>query len=167
MADEQEHETEPGAESEGREPEAKPEGGDLTDGHGQEGISKAKYQRERAAWEAEKKALEDRLAAQSGGRDDADARVSKLEADLKAMRERLDDERVTARLAAAGCVNAKAAKAVLADYDGDVDKLKAECPYLFRQARQTGSTGGTPAGASKADLVAKARKAAGLPPRKG
>lgn len=166
MADEQEHETEPEAKPEGGEPEAKPEGGDLTDGHGQEGISKAKYQREKAAWEAEKKSLEDRLAAQSGGRDDADARVSKLEADLKEMRERLDDERVTARLAAAGCVNAKAAKAVLADYDGDVEKLKAECPYLFGKARQTGSTGGTPAGAPKADLVAKARRAAGLPPRK-
>ena len=161
----QQQDTEP-TKGEGTDP--KPEGGEgasLTDGHGQEGISKAKYQREKAAWEAERKELEAKLAAQSGGRASADDRVSKLEADLKAMEERLEDERVTARLAAAGCVNAKAAKAVLADYDGDVDKLKQECPYLFRTARQTGSTGGTPAGAPKPDLVARARKAAGLPPK--
>ncbi len=42
-----------------------------------------------------------------------DDRVSKLEADPRAMRERLEDKRVTTRLTAAGCVNAKAAKAVL------------------------------------------------------
>ena len=42
-----------------------------------------------------------------------DDRVSKLEADPRAMRERLEDKRVTTRLTAAGCVNAMAAKAVL------------------------------------------------------
>lgn len=162
MADEQEHETEPGAEPERKEPEAETGGDGIRDSHGQEGISKAKYERERREWEAKVADLKAQLDGKAGD----DDRVSKLEAELKAMRERLDDERVTARLAAAGCVNAKAAKAVLADYDGDVEKLKAECPYLFRQARQTGSTGGTPAGAPKADLVAKARRAAGLPPRK-
>ena len=40
-------------------------------------------------------------------------RVAKLEADLKAMQDRLADARLTASLAAAGCVNAKDAKAVL------------------------------------------------------
>lgn len=162
MADEQEPRTEPEAEPERREPEAEPGGDGIRDSHGQEGISKAKYERERREWEAKVADLQARLEDRAGD----DDRVSKLEADLKAMRERLDDERVTARLAAAGCVNAKAAKAVLADYDDDVDKLKAECPYLFRQARQTGSTGGTPAGVPKADLVARARRAAGLPQRK-
>lgn len=162
MADEQEPRTEPGAEPEGEEPKTEPGGDGIRDSHGQEGISKAKYERERREWEAKVADLKAQLDGKAGD----DDRVSKLEADLGAMRERLDDERVTARLAAAGCVNAKAAKAVLADYDGDVDKLKAECPYLFRQARQTGSTGGTPAGAPKADLVARARRAAGLPQRK-
>ncbi|MFR5092565.1 MAG: hypothetical protein ACLTDR_11690 [Adlercreutzia equolifaciens] len=50
-----------------------------------------------------------------------------------------------------GCVDVKAAKARLADFDGDVAKLKESCPYLFEEKpKQTGSTGKPPAGASKA-----------------
>ena len=144
-------------------PEAAPEGKEIVDSHGQEGISKAKYQREKAAWEAKVADLQAKLDGKAG----EDDRVAKLEADLKAMEERLADERVAARLAAAGCVNAKAAKAVLEDYDGDVDKLREACPYLFRQERrQSGSTGGSPAGASHEDRVRKARAAAGLPSKK-
>lgn len=161
MAEEQEPKTEPEEKPEGKEPEEKPEGdgGDgLKDSHGQEGISKAKYERERREWEAKVADLQAKLDGKDGDGD----RVAKLEADLKAMQDRLADEKLTASLAAAGCVNAKAAKAVLGDYDGDVDKLKADCPYLFRKS-QSGSTGGAPAGATGTheDRVRKAREAAG------
>lgn len=165
MADEQEPKTEPEEKPEGKEPEEKPEekpeGGDgdsIKDSHGQEGISKAKYERERREWEAKVADLQAQLDGKQGDTD----RVTKLEADLKAMQDRLADEKLTASLAAAGCVNAKAAKAVLDDYDGDVDKLKADCPYLFRKS-QSGSTGGAPAGATGTheDRVRKARDAAG------
>lgn len=143
------------------------EPGGIVDSHGQPGISRAKYDREMKEWKAQVAELQAKLDQQAkSGQDDGD-RVAKLEADLKAMRQQLDDERLAGKLAAAGCVNAKAAKAVLGDYDGDIEAMKKACPYLFRQERQTGSTGGTPAGASKADLVARARKAAGLPPQKG
>jgi hypothetical protein len=165
MADEQEPKTEPEEKPEGREPEGKPEGGDgepIRDSHGQEGISKAKYERERREWEAKVADLQAKLDGKQGDGD----RVAKLEADLKAMQDRLADEKVTSQLVAAGCVNPKAAKAVLGDYDGDVEKLRSECPYLFRQEKQTGSTGGRPAGATREDRVAAARKAAGLPPKK-
>jgi molecular chaperone GrpE (heat shock protein) len=164
MADEQEPKTEPEEEPK-TEHEEEPKGGDgkpIMDSHGQEGISKAKYERERREWEAKVADLKAQLDDKA---EDGD-RVAKLEADLKAMQDRLADEKLTASLAAAGCVNAKAAKAVLGDYDGDVDKLKADCPYLFAQKKQTGSTGGAPAGAPKADEIAKARAAAGLPPKK-
>ena len=136
--------------------------GTPTDRHGQEGISKAKYERERRQWEDKVKALQAKL---DGTADEGD-RVARLEGELRAMQDRLADERVTSRLVAAGCVNPKAAKAVLEDYDGDVDRLRDACPYLFQQRKRTGSTGGSPAGAASGDDVAKARKAAGLPPRK-
>lgn len=162
MADEQEPKTEPEEEPEGKEPDGgQPEGdggAGLKDSHGQEGISKAKYERERREWEAKVADLEAKLDGKQGDGD----RVAKLEADLKAMQDRLADEKLTGALAAAGCVNAKAAKAVLGDYDGDVEKLKADCPYLFRKS-QSGSTGGAPAGAtgSHEDRVRRAREAAG------
>lgn len=160
MAEEQEPKTEHEEEPK-TEPEEEPKGSDgesIKDSHGQEGISKAKYERERREWEAKVADLKAQLDGKAGDGD----RVAKLEADLKAMQDRLADEKLTASLAAAGCVNAKAAKAVLGDYDGDVDKLKADCPYLFRKS-QSGSTGGAPAGATDTheDRVRKAREAAG------
>lgn len=146
--------------------EPQPQGG-IVDSHGQPGISRAKYDREVKAWKDQVAELKAQLDQQAKAGQAGGDRVAKLEDDLKAMRQQLDDERLAGRLAAAGCVNAKAAKAVLDDYDGDIEAMKKACPYLFKQERQTGSTGGTPAGASKPDLVARARKAAGLPPKKG
>lgn len=53
MTDEQEPKTEPEEKPEGKEP-----GGDgLKDSHSQEGISRAKYERERREWEAKVAAL--------------------------------------------------------------------------------------------------------------
>ena len=163
--EEQKQEPEGGQQTQ-EEQKQEPEGG-ILDSHGQPGISKAKYDREMKEWKAQVAELQAKLDQQTkAGQDDGD-RMSKLEGELKAMRQQLDDEKLAGRLAAAGCVNAKAAKAVLEDYGNDIEAMKKACPYLFRQERQTGSTGGTPAGASKADLVARARKAAGLPPKKG
>ena len=86
---------------------------------------------------------------------DALKRVEALEAQLA-------DEKVTHALDAEGCVNAKAAKALLDDYKGDIAALKADCPYLFYQT-QTGSTGFRPNGAptlTSEDLKARAKAAA-------
>ncbi|MDD6600887.1 MAG: hypothetical protein PUE82_00250, partial [Parafannyhessea umbonata] len=84
MADEQETKTEPEEKPEDKGPEEKPEGGDgesIKDSHGQEGISKAKYERERREWEAKVADLKAQLDGKAGDGD----RVAKLEADLKAM----------------------------------------------------------------------------------
>lgn len=73
--------------------------------------------------------------------------TSKVAEELKKLKAELADEKLCSKLAAAGCVDAKAAKARLEDFGGDVDKLKAECPYLFKaqEAPKVGSTGGQPA----------------------
>ena len=86
--------------------------------------------------ELEKQLEESGRKAKSG--EDALKKIEALEAQLA-------DEKVTHALEAAGCVNAKAAKALLDDYKGDVEKLKEACPYLFK--KQTGSTGTKPGGA--------------------
>ncbi len=69
-----------------------------------------------------------------------------------------------AELESAGCIDTKAAMAVLEDHE-DVAGLKRECPYLFKQQpAQVGSTGlrnngGAPLQVS--DLQRRAREAAG------
>lgn len=132
--------------------------GNLVDKHGEQAINKGRYERDMAAKDAEiaalKKQLEDSGAKAKSG-EDALKKVEELEA-------RLADEKIDHQLALAGCVNAKAAKALLEDYSGDVSKLKEACPYLF-SAGQTpnGSTGLKPGGAPDA-MRGKVRSAFGL-----
>lgn len=142
----------------------------VTDRHGQPGISAEKYEREKkawqeqkAAWEAEKAEFEKELKV---FKDTEDAKAQ-LEQKLEAMDKKYADREVDFSLQSAGCKSVKAARALLADYDNDVDKLKEAAPYLFENV-QKGATGLPPAGASNSELEAKnkARKAAGLPPVK-
>jgi len=113
------------------------------DKHGQPGINREKYKRDIAERDAKIAELSAKVdeAAKS-----ADAR-EKLKQEIDELRRQGAERDTEYRLQLAGCVNVKAARAVLDDYDGDVAKLKAACPYLFNQ-RQTGSTGWKPAGAS-------------------
>ena len=133
----QEPETEP---EEGAEGPAAGEGQDggegVEDKHGQPGINREKYQRDIEAKDrqiAELQAQLDEKSKTEEGRAALKAELDKLKADMA-------DERVTHSLQLEGCLNAKAAKALLGDYDGDVSKLKDQCPYLFAE-RKTGSTG--------------------------
>lgn len=133
----------------------------LTDRHGQPAISAGKYEREMAAKDARIRELESQAheAARS------EERYQALKRELDEERANWQADKTRYRLEAAGCVNAKAAMAVLEDYDGDVDKLRAECPYLFAQAGpRAGSTGLPTGGAPDAAEArrAKARVAAGL-----
>lgn len=89
-----------------QEPQQEPEG--ITDSHGQPGISRAKYDREVKAWKDQVAELKAQLDQQAKAGQAGGDRVAKLEDDLKAMRQQLDDERLAGKLAAAGCVNAKA-----------------------------------------------------------
>lgn len=152
----QEPETEPEEGAEG-EPAAGEGQDGVEDKHGQPGINREKYQRDIEAKDkqiAELQAQLDEKSKTEEGRAALKAELDKLKADMA-------DERTDHRLELAGCLNAKAAKALLGDYDGDVAKLKEACPYLFGVEKKTGSTGLKPEGAA-GDLDDKLDKAFGI-----
>lgn len=161
-----------GAEGQGEQQESKQEGkqptegepkdgeGGLKDKHGQPGINKERHEKEMAAKDAEIAKLQEQLAEAAKteeGRKELQKQIDEMKASQA-------DERVTHKLEMAGCKNTKAAKALLEDYDNDVPKLKEACPYLFEGKKESGSTGGKPAGAASdsAKRLAEARKAAGI-----
>lgn len=134
--------------------------GEVKDNHGQPGINREKYQRDIAAKDKEIADLKAQIAEAAKteeGRKALEEKIAKLEADQK-------DERVTNKLELAGCRNTKAAKALLDDYDGDVAKLKEDCPYLFSDGKnkQTGSTGLKPDGDADKALDEKLDRAFGI-----
>lgn len=95
--------------------------------------------------------------------------AEKLRAEMDELRRRGDEERVGFELQLAGARNVKAARALLADHDNDVEKLKAAEPWLFSAPAApapTGATGLPSAGAAGADestQMSRWRKIAGLP----
>lgn len=133
---------------------------DVKDKHGQPGINKERHEKEMAAKDAKIAELEAQVA-EAAKTDESRKELQKQIDELKAAQA---DERITHKLELAGCKNAKAAKALLDDYDGDVAKLKAECPYLFEGEKKSGSTGGKPSGApsDKEKRLKEARQLAGI-----
>lgn len=130
----------------------------LTDKHGQEAISKGKYERDIAERDkriAELQAKIDEAAATEKGRADLSAEIEKLKQEMA-------DKDTAHKLENAGCLNVKAAKALLDDYES-IDKLKEECPYLFKQEKK-GATGGKPAGAPNPadEMLERMRSIAGV-----
>ena len=87
--------------------------------------------------------------------------AEKLRAEMDELRRRGDEERVGFELQLAGARNVKAARALLPDYDNDIDKLKAAEPWLFGAGAaapaQAGATGLPNAGAA-ADEGAQMRR---------
>lgn len=75
-----------------------------------------------------------------------------LRAEIAALKQQGEDERVEFSLKLAGVRNVKAAKAVLADYGGDVEKLREAEPWMFaahaKEKSATGKTGLPNAGAA-------------------
>lgn len=92
-----------------------------------------------------------------------------LRKEMDELRRRGDEERVGFELQLAGARNVKAARALLADHDGDIEKLKAAEPWLFSAPAvpaPTGATGLPSAGAAGADestQMSRWRRIAGLP----
>lgn len=152
-----------GAEKEPKDEGKQPEEGqeDVKDKHGQPGINKERHEKEMAAKDAEIAELKAQIAKAAEtkeGREKLEQRIAELE-------EKQAEERTTHKLELAGCKDVKAAKARLEDFDGDVSKLKSECPYLFESEKQTGRAGGKPGGAPDS-LDEKIDQAMGIKKRK-
>ena len=137
---------------------------------------------------AEKSAIDyaAEIAKRDAGITERDGKIAELEGkladaeklgqqaeSLKSENEKLKNQaasdRIDFALQLAGCRNVKAARAVLDDYDGDVEKLKAAEPYLFAaHAEQSGATGLPNAGTASENGKDEKRwrKLVGLPSKK-
>ncbi len=73
-----------------------------------------------------------------------------LRAEIAALKEQGESDRIDFALQLAGCRNVKAARAVLDDHGGDIDALKAAEPWMFADEpkKQNGKTGLPNAGAA-------------------
>ena len=90
-----------------------------------------------------------------------------LRREMDELRRRGDEERIGFELQIAGARNVKAARALLADYDNDIDKLRAAEPWLFSASpapAQAGATGLPNAGAATDEgaQMRRWRKIAGI-----
>lgn len=94
--------------------------------------------------------------------------VEALRKEMDELRRKGDEERVGFELQLAGARNVKAARALLGDYDNDIEKLKAAEPWLFGAGvsapAQTGATGLPNAGAASDEgaTMKRWRKIAGI-----
>ena len=131
------------------------------------GISQARADYETALKERDARIaeLEGEIAEAAKTAEGAEA----LRKEMDELRRRGDEERVGFELQLAGARNVKAARALLADHDNDVEKLKAAEPWLFSASpapAPAGATGLPSAGAAGADestQMSRWRKIAGLP----
>ena len=137
------------------------DGGDAAAGGGatpkvDDGIAKA-----REDYEA---ALEGEIAEAAKTAESAE----RLRKEMDELRRRGDEERVGFELQLAGARNVKAARALLPDYENDIDKLKAAEPWLFGAGgaapAQAGATGLPNAGAATDEgaQMRRWRKIAGI-----
>ena len=126
----------------------------------------------RADYEAALKQRDERIAALEGEIAEAAKTAEsaeKLRAEMDELRRQGEEQRVGFELQMAGARNVKAARALLSDYDNDIDKLKAAEPWLFGAGStapaQMGATGLPNAGAATDEgaQMRRWRGIAGLP----
>lgn len=125
----------------------------------------------RSDYEAALKERDARIAALEGEIAEAAKTAEsaeKLRAEMDELRKQGEEQRVGFELQMAGARNVKAARALLADYEGDVEKLRAGEPWLFGAGAavpaQTGATGLPSAGAATDEgaQMRRWRKIAGI-----
>ncbi len=125
------------------------------------------YERQIAERDEKIASLEARIAEAAKSAEQAE----KLSAEIAELKQASADERIDFFLQLAGCRNVKAARAVLDDYDGGIDKMREAEPWLFAKhmggdnsGGQTGKTGLPNAGAASNEgkTMAHRREIAGL-----
>ena len=136
------------------------------DGAGSAEKARAEYERALGERDARIAGLEAWIAKAAKTAESAE----KLCVEMDELRRQGEEQRVSFELQLAGARNVKAATALLADYDNDIEKLKKAEPWLFADAapRQTGKTGLPNAGAAtdEGKTVRRWREIAGLPAEK-
>ena len=137
-------------------------GGASAGGDGADG-ARGDYEKALAERDAKIKELEGEIAEAAKTAEGAE----RLRAEMDELRRKGDEERTGFELRLAGARNVKAARALLADYDNDVEKLKAAEPWLFgatAPAQPAGATGLPNAGAATDEgaTMRRWRKIAGI-----
>ena len=107
-------------------------------------VSRHKYERDTGKLQAEN----DALKAENEG-------YKALKAEFEQFKASQEAEKSDKALSDDGCIDVKAASARLPEFDGDISKLKDECPYLFASKDNAKSTGGNPKGKPDGDGTAK------------
>lgn len=132
----------------------------LVDKHGQPAISKGKYERDLAERDSKIADLEAKLAKAAN---DAQA-LADLRAEIDQVKQNTADERQSWELEKLGCRDIETAKAVIGNYQGDVQALKDAKPWLFESDKPKGTTGLKPTGApdSAQTKLDEARKLMGV-----
>ena len=121
--------------------------GKVLDSHGQPGINKERHDKEVAEL---RKQIEE-LKADAAEAAESKAKRAEYEQKVSDLEGKLADSELSRKLEKVGCRSVKAAKALLPDYDGDVEKLRAAEPFLFEEVKPTGSTGFKPKAADPKD----------------
>ena len=90
--------------------------------------------------------------------------AERLRKEMDELRRQGEEQRVGFELQMAGARNVKAAKALLADYEGDVKKLKTAEPWLFSASSAPAPTGATglPSAGAATDEGAQMRRWRGI-----
>lgn len=132
-----------GREREAEAQEPRPEGEEAEEGAGADGPEGF-----RALIDARDRRIAE-LEAEVAGAAESKARADELGRRIEELKAESAEERVGYELRLAGARSVKAARAVLADYDGDIGALRAAEPWMFRQApAASGASGLEPAGAA-------------------
>ena len=103
------------------------------------GVDAGAYEAQLAERDSRIEELEAQIADAAKNAETVDGR----RAEIAALKQQGEDERIDFKLQLARCRNVKAARAVLDDHGGDVEKLKEAEPWMFADTpqKQTGKTG--------------------------
>jgi hypothetical protein len=126
--------------------QAQQEAGQDAQAHVPEAVAAEDYEKVLAAKDAQIAELQGKVTAAAKTAEATEA----LNAEIASLKQQMADERTEFALRSAGARSVTAAKALLAEHDGDVEALAKAEPWLFetRGSSQGGATGLEPAGAS-------------------
>ena len=147
QAQQQDTQQEQGQQQAAQQPQQEAQGSHAgTDAGAASGVDAQAYEAQLAERDSRIAELEGKIAEAAKNAEAADG----LRAEIAALKEQGESDRIDFQLQLAGARNVKAARAVLDDHGGDVEALKEAMPWMFADApqKQAGKTGLPNAGAA-------------------